>query len=188
MVSELPESMVWCLTLIWEISHPLLFEIFLMVFSLFLLLLRSIQSLRRGVTFGLPVDYSTPGFPVHRQFQKPTQTHVHASVMPSNHLLLYCPLLLLPSIFPSIRAISNTSVLCIRWPKYCSFLFRISPSNEYSGLISSEMDWLDLLAVQDSHESSPMPQLKSINSSLFSFLYAPTITPIHDYWKNHSFD
>ena len=68
--------------------------------------------------------------------------------MPSNHLILYCPLLLLPSIFPSIRVFSNESVLCIWWPKYCSFSFNISPSNEYSGLISFRMDWLDLLAVQ----------------------------------------
>jgi len=70
------------------------------------------------------------------------------SVMPFNHLILYCPLLFLPSIFPSIRVFSNESVLCIRWPKYWSFSFSISPSNEYSGLISLRMDWLDLLAVQ----------------------------------------
>ena len=70
------------------------------------------------------------------------------SVMPSNHLILYCSLFLLPSIFPSIRVFSNESVLCIRWPKYWSFSFSISPSNEYSGLISFRMDWLDLLAVQ----------------------------------------
>ena len=70
------------------------------------------------------------------------------SVMPSNHLILYCPLLLLPSIFASIRVFSNESVLHIRWPRYWSFTFSISPSNEYSGLISFRMDWLDLLAVQ----------------------------------------
>ena len=70
------------------------------------------------------------------------------SVMPSNHLILCCPLLLLPSTFPSIRVFSNESVLPIRWPKYWSFSFSISPSNEYSGLISFRMDWLDLLAVQ----------------------------------------
>ena len=70
------------------------------------------------------------------------------SVMPSNHLTLCCPVLLLPSIFPSIRVFSNESVLCIRWPNYWSFSFSISPSNEYSGLISFRMDWLDLLAVQ----------------------------------------
>ena len=71
------------------------------------------------------------------------------SVMPSNHLILCCPLLLLPSIFPSIRVFSNESILCVRWPKYWSFSFSISPSSEYSGLISFRMDWLDLLAVQE---------------------------------------
>jgi len=75
------------------------------------------------------------------------------SVMPSNHLILCCPLLLLPSVFPSIRIFSNESVLCIRWPKYWSFNFSISPSNEYSGLISFRMDWFDLLAVQGTLKS-----------------------------------
>ena len=75
------------------------------------------------------------------------------SVMPSNHLILCHPLLLPPSIFPSLRVFSNESVLCIRWPKYCSFRFSISPSNEYSGLISFRMDWLDLLEVQKTLKS-----------------------------------
>ena len=75
------------------------------------------------------------------------------SVMPSNHLILCRPLLLLPSIFPGMRVFSNESVLCIRWPKYWSFSFSISPSNEYSGLISFRMDWLDLLAVQGTLKS-----------------------------------
>ena len=85
------------------------------------------------------------------------------SVMPSNHLFLCCPLLLLPSIFPSIRIFSNESVLCIRWPKYLSFSFSISPSNEYSGLLSFRMDWLDLLVVQGTlkillqHHNFPPP-------------------------------
>ena len=74
-------------------------------------------------------------------------------VMPSNHLILCCPLLLLPAIFPSIRVFSNESALCIKWPKYWSFSFSISPSNEYPGLISFRMDWLDLLAVQRTHKS-----------------------------------
>ena len=94
-----------------------------------------------------PMDCSTPGFPIHSQHPEFTQTHVE-SVMPSNHLILCHPLLLLPSIFPSIRVFSNGSVFCIRWPKYCSFSFSISPSNEYSGLVSFRMDWLDLFAVQ----------------------------------------
>ena len=98
------------------------------------------------------------------------------SVMPSNHLILCHPLLLLPSIFPSIRVFSNESVPCIRWPKYWSFSFSISPSNEYSWLISFRMDWLDLLAVQGTLKSSPTPQFKSINSALLSFLYSATLT------------
>ena len=108
------------------------------------------------------------------------------SMMPTNHLTFYCPLLLLPSIFPSIRAFSNELALLIRWPKYCTFSFCISPSNEYSGL-SFRIDWLDLLAVQGTLESSPAPQFKSIHSSALSLLYGPTLTSIHDYWKNHSF-
>ena len=113
------------------------------------------------------------------------------SVMPSNHLILCHPLLLPPSIFPSIRVFSNESVLCIRWPKYWSFSFSISPSNEYSGLISFRIDGLDLLTVltqRDLQESSPTPQFKSINTLALSFLYSPTLTSIHDHWKNHSFD
>ena len=109
-------------------------------------------------------------------------------VMPSNHLILCRPLLLPPSIFPSIRVFSHESVLCIRWPKYWSFSFNINPSNEYSGLISFRMDWLDLFEVQRTHKTSPTPQFKSINSSALSFLYSPTVTPLHDYWKNCSFD
>ena len=108
-------------------------------------------------------------------------------VMPSNHLILCHPLLLLPSIFPSTRDFSCQSALCIRWPKYWSFSFSISPSNEHPGLISFRMDWLDLLVCpRDSQESSPTPQLKSINSSALSFLYSPTLTSIYDYWKSHT--
>ena len=109
-------------------------------------------------------------------------------VMPSNHLILCHPLLLPPSIFPSIRVFLDESVLHIRWCKYWSFSFSISPSSEYSGLISFRMDWLDLLASpRDSQESSPTPQFKNINSSALSFLYSPTLTSIHDYSKSHSF-
>ena len=89
-----------------------------------------------------------PGFRIHHQLLELTQTHVHQLVMPSNHLSLCRPLLLPPSISPSIRVVSDESVLRIRWPKYWSFSFSISPSNEYSGLISFRTDWLDLLAVQ----------------------------------------
>ena len=106
--------------------------------------------------------------------------------MPSKHLILCYPLLLLPSILPSIRVFSNESVLRIRWPKYWSF--SVSPSNKYSGLISFRMDQFDILTVQGSLESSPRPQFKSINSLALSFLYSPTLISMHDYWKDHSFD
>ena len=107
------------------------------------------------------------------------------SVMPSNHLILYCPLFLLPSIFPSIRVFSKESALHIRWPKNWSFSFSISPSNGYLGLISFRMIWLDPLSVQGTPKNLLQ---KSINSSALSLLYSPILTPIHDYWKNHSFD
>ena len=106
-------------------------------------------------------------------------------VMLSNHLILCHSPSPLPSVFPSIRVFFNESALCIRWPKYCSFSLSINSSSEYSGLISFRIDWFDLLAVQ---ESSPTPQFKNINSLVLSFLYSPTLTNIHDYCKNHSFD
>ena len=102
-------------------------------------------------------------------------------VMPSNHLILCHPLLLLPSTFPGIRVFSNESVICIRWSKYWSFNFNISPSNEHPGLISFRMDWLELLAVQGTLKS-----LLKHQSSKASILL--TLTSIHDSWKNHSFD
>ena len=94
------------------------------------------------------MDCSTPGLPVHHQLPDLLKIMSIESVMPSNHLILCHPLLLPPSILPSIRIFSNESVLPIMWPKFWSFIFSISPSNEYSGLISFRMDWLDLLAVQ----------------------------------------
>ena len=94
------------------------------------------------------------------------------SLMPSNHLILCWPLLLLPSIFPSIRVFSNESVLCIRWPKYWSFSFSISPSSEYSRLVSFRIEWFDLLAGQGALKSPPA-QFESINSSELSLLYGP---------------
>ena len=110
------------------------------------------------------------------------------SVMPSSLLILCCPLLLLPPIPPSIRVFSNESTLRIRWPKYWSFSFSISPSNEHPGLIS-RMDQLDLLAVQGTLKS--LFQHHSSKASIFSalsFLHGPTLTAIHDCWKNHSLD
>ena len=106
--------------------------------------------------------------------------------MPCNHLILSCPLLLLPSIFPSMRVFSNEFTIHIRWPKY--WIFSISPSNKYSGLISFWIGWFDLLSIQGTLKSPPAPQFESINSSALSLLYGPTLTSIHDYWKNHSFD
>ena len=104
------------------------------------------------------------------------------SVIPFSHLILCRPLLLLPSIFPSIRVFSNELALCIRWPKYWSLSFNISPSNKHPGLIPFMVDWLDLLAVQGTLKSLLQPQFKSINSLALSLLYCPTLTLIHDYW------
>ena len=117
------------------------------------------------------MDCSTPGLPVHHQLPKFTQTHVHQSATPSNHLVLCRPLLCLPSIFPSIKDFSNESALHIRWAKNWSFSLTISPSNEYSELISFRIDWFDFLAVQETLKSfSPLAQFKSINYSAFSLL------------------
>ena len=110
-------------------------------------------------------------------------------VMPSNHLILYHPILLPPSIFPSIRVFSKESALPIRWPKYWSFSFLITLSNEYSGLISFRMDWLDFLAVQGTLKS--LLQHHNPKASILvalSFLYSPTLTSIHDHWKKTQFE
>ena len=137
-----------------------------------------------------PMDCSTPGFPVHHQLQEPTQTHVHrvGDAIQPHPLILSHSLLFPPSIFPSIRVFSNESVLHIRWPKYWSFSFSISLSNEYSGLISFRMDWLDLLAVQGTLKSLSNTTVQKHQFFGAQFFYSPTLTSIHDYWKNHSFD
>ena len=127
------------------------------------------------------MNRSTPGLLVHHNSRSSLKLTSIESVMPSSHLILCCPLLLLPPIPPSIRVFSNESVLCIRWPKYWSFSFIISPSNEYSGLISFRINWLDLPAVQGTRKSL----LQHHNFSALSFLYSPTLTSIHDYWKNY---
>ena len=136
------------------------------------------------------MNHSMPGLPVHHQLRSSVKLMSIKSVMPSSHLILCHPLLLLPPIPPSIKVFSNESTLRIRWPKYWSFSFSISPSNEHPGLISFRMDWLDLLAVEGTlkKESSPTPQFKSVNSSVLSFLHSPTLTSIHDQWKNNSLD
>ena len=131
-----------------------------------------------------PMNHSTPGLPVHHQLPEFTKLMSIESVMPSSHLILCCHLLLLPPIPPSIRVFSNESALHIRWPKCWSLSFSLSPSKEHPGLISFRMDWLDLLAVQGTLKSL----LQHINSSALSFLHSPTLTSIHDHWKNHSFD
>ena len=125
------------------------------------------------------MDCSMPGFPVHHQLWELAQTHVHqvSDAIQSSHSVLS------PS--PPAFSVSQMSALHIRWPKYWSFSFSISPSNEHSGLISFRIDWFDFLAVQG---TSPAPQFKSINSSILSLPYSPTLTSIHDYWENHSFE
>ena len=135
-----------------------------------------------------PMDCSMPGLSVHHQLPEFTQTCIHwvsDAIQPSHPLLSPSP----PAFnLSQHQGFSNESVFCIRWPKYWNFSFSISPSSEYSGLISFRIDWFDLLAVQGTLESSLTPQFKSINSSSLSFLYGPTLTSIHDYWKDHSFD
>ena len=148
----------------------------------------SVQSLSRVRLFATPwTTARQASLSITNSWSPPKPISIE-SVMPSSHLLLCRPLLLLPSIFSSIRVFSNESALRIRWPKYWSFSFTISPSSEHPGLVSFRMDWLDLLAVQGTCKSLLQPQFKSISSSELSFLYSPPLTSIHDYWKNHSLD
>ena len=135
-----------------------------------------------------PMNHSMPSLSVHHHHsQSPPKLMSIESVMPYNHLILCRPLLLLPSIFPSIRMFSKESALRIRWPKYWSFSFSISPSKEHPGLISFRMDWLDLLTVQRSLKSL-LQHHSSKASNLRPSAFFPTLTSIHDHWKNHSFD
>ena len=135
-----------------------------------------------------PMDCNTLDFSVHHQLPDLAQTHVHGAGMLSNHLILCCPLHLLTSILPSIRAIYNKSVLSIRWPNFgVSASASILPMNTQDRF---SLDWLvtSPCRPKDTQESSPTPQFKTINSSAFNLLYGPTLTSIHDYWKNHNFD
>ena len=135
------------------------------------------------------MNRSTPSFPVHHHLPEFTQTRVHRvsdAIQPSHPL---SSPLLLPPIPPSIRVFSNESTLHMRWPEYWSFSFSIIPSKKnpradllQNGLVGSPC------SPRDSQESSPTPQFKSINSSALRFLHSPTLTPIHDHWKNHSLD
>ena len=141
-------------------------------------------------TLGLH-DCNRPCLPVPRHSWSLPKFMSVASVMPSSSIILCHPLLLLPSIFSSIKVFSNESVLCIRWPKYWGFNFNISPSNKYVGLISFRMDWLDLFAVRGTlksllqHHSSKASILRR---SAFFMDVCPTLTSIHDHLKNHSLD
>ena len=128
-----------------------------------------------------PMDCSTPGFPVHHQLLELLKLTSIESVMPSSHLILCHPLLLLPSVSPSIRVFSNESVLHIKWPKYWSFSFSISPSNEHSGLISFRIDSFDLLTVQGTLRS--LLQHHSTKASILQHSH-----PYMTTGKNHSFD
>ena len=148
-----------------------------------------VQSLKSCPTLCNPVNCSTPGLPIHHQLPEFTQTQSVESVMPSSHLILCRPLLLLPPIPPSIRVFSSESALRMRWPEYWSFSFSIRPSKEHPGLISFRMDWLDLLAVQGTLKS--LLQHHSSKASILwrpGFLHSPALTSIHDHWKNHSLD
>ena len=129
------------------------------------------------------MDCSTPGLPVFHCFPEFAQTHVCWAVMPSNHLILCCPLLLPSSIFSSIRVFSNKSALCIKWPKYWSFSFSISPYNESSGLNSFRIDWLDLLEVQGILKSLLQHHSSKASIVWCSVFFMVQLTSIHDYWK-----
>ena len=140
-------------------------------------LLQSVSSVVQSCpTLCNPMDCSTPGFPVHHQILS------IESAMPSNHFILCCPLLL-PLIFPSIRVLSNESVLRIRWPKYWSFSSSISPSNEYSGLISFRMDWMDLLAIQGTLKSLLQHHSSKASVLWCSAFFMVQLTSIDDYWR-----
>ena len=163
-------------------------EILICVKILSELIFSSVQSFSRVRLFVTPWTTARQGSLSITNSQSLPKLMSIELVMPCNHLILCCPLLLPPSIFPSIRVFSNVSALCIRWPKYWSFSFNISLSNEHSGLISLRMDWLDLLAVQRTLKS-----LLQHHSSKTSFLrhsafFSPTLTSIYDYWRNHTLD
>ena len=149
----------------------------------------SVQSLSRVRVFATPWIAARQASLSITNSQSPPKSMSIESVMPSNHLILCRPLLLLPSIFPSIRVFSNESALHIRWPKYWSFSFSISPSNEHPELISFRMDGLEIRAVQGTLKS--LFQHHNSKASILrhsAFFYSPTFTSIHDYWKNHSLD
>ena len=148
----------------------------------------SVPSLSHVRLFATPLTTALQASLSITNSQSPPKPMFIELVIPSNHLILCHPLLLLPSIFPSIRVFSNESALRIRWPKYWSFSFNISPSNEHPELISFRMDWLDLLAVQGTVKS--LLQHHSSKASILwsSAFFVVQLTPIYDHWKNHSLD
>ena len=149
----------------------------------------SVQSLSRIWLFVTPWTVAHQASLSIINSRSPPKPMSLESVMPSNYLILCCPLLLLPSIFPSISIFSNESALRIRWSKYWSFSFNISPSKEHPRLICFRMDLAESpRSPKDSQESSPTPQFRSINSLVLSFHYSPTLTSIHDHWKNDKLD
>ena len=135
-----------------------------------------------------PMNRSTPGLPVHHQLPESLKLMSIESVMPSSPLILCCPLLLLPLVPPSIRVFSNESTLHMRWPKFWSFSFSISPSSEHPGLISFRMDWLDLLASKGLSRVFSNTRVQKHQFFSAQLSYSPTLTSIHDHWKNHSLD
>ena len=148
----------------------------------------SVQSLSRVWLFSTPwITARQASLSIINSWSSLRLTSIE-SVMPSSHLIFGRPLLLLPPIPPSIRVFSNESTLHMRWPKYWNFSFNSSPSNEHPGLISFRMDWLDLLAVQWTLKS--LLQHHSLKHQFFSaqLFNSPTLTSLHDYWKNHSLD
>ena len=142
----------------------------------------SVQSLSRVQLFAIPWTAARQASLSITSSQSLPKLMSIESVMPSNHLILCRPLLLPPSIFPSIRVFSNESSLRVRWPKYWSFSFNSSPSNEHSGLTSFRMYWLNLLAVQGTLKSLLQHHSSKAYSSALSFLYSPTLTSIQDHW------
>ena len=155
-----------------------------------MLLFSSVQSLSRVRLFETPWIAARQASLSINNTRSSLKLMSIESVMPPSHLILCRPLLLLPPIPPSIRVFSNESALRIRWPKYWSFSFSISPSNEHPGLSSFRMDWLDFLAVQGTLKSSRVFSSTTVQKHQFSGtqLYNPTLTSIHDHWKNHSCD
>ena len=202
LVSNLASPSSWCLPPICVAKEKVVDLV--LIFALLLLLvavccgrldtasgpwmLSSVQLLSRVRLFVTPWTAACQASPsISNSWSSPKPVSIKLVIL-SNHLILCCPLLLLPSIFPRNRVLSNESSLHITWPKFSSFSFNISPSNEHPGLISFRMDWLDLLAVQGTLKSLLQPYSLKASILELSFLHSPTLTSIHDHRKNHSLD